>query len=637
MARLSFTSRGVRLALFLYILLAAAELPGEEPADSTRAFQLPADSTAVTDSLPADSLLAAKLFLRGSTGLAALLADSLGREELSSAQLEQSFPLYLDDIFRLDPSLVSGDSLGSGYASKFSPLGAGFEAAQVFLNGMPLSDPLTGSMDWRLVAPEIVGSAFTLSGGAFSAVYGGSDEIHLFTKQARVRPASSEMGIAGGAYNINKVGGGLRRGLFGTGALHVQINKLQQSTEDFASKVEQIQYFTRLERSLNSRMLLSVDGLFFSSDRRGRSTYGKLRQTNTHIQTRLTGKLAGRTDYSLAYRYSGSRHPLLAGSQLTALGAKSHEIAGNLVYRPHERLALGVDFANSVVKPRDFPADTLLSGSHLGRKLLGVVRLVSPGDLLISSAAGMRSFGNSRSMAVIGLGVSKLLGGGRFFQLNWKREAMLPSLATRIRSFDLNGWSGEYPLGRLDAVEAGLGMELPAERYLQVALFTRNAENITLAAYEPRPLEPAPARFADFRTTGVSYRLEGPLFAGLVLRAAGIELFDPPRDVPYLASRRHAVSLALEKLLYGEDMGFSLQAEMVYQGEIYFPASDDPSAALVAQPGRVNFGGAAAVRIIDFTIYCRLDFLMSNYYNGLDPLKLPGPRAFFGVNWQFLD
>ncbi len=636
MARLFFSRRGARIALLLYILLVAAKLQGEEhPPGHDREQQ--ADSVAARDSLPSMPPLTANLFLRRSTGLAALLADSLGRQELSPGQLEKSFPLYLDDVFRLNPAMVSGDSLGNGYARKFSSLGAGFEAVRVFLNGMPLADPLTGSLDWRLVAPEIVGSAFALSGAAFSALYGGSEEIHLFTKQARVRSASSEMGIAGGAYNINKVAGGLRRRLFGTGALHVQINKIQQSTEDFANKVEQIQYFTHLERSLGSRALLSVDGLFFSNDRRPAFMHGKLRQTNTHLQTALTGKLGGQAGYSLAYRYSGSRHPFLSGSVITNLGAKSHEIAGHMVYQPHERVVLGLDFGNAVVKPRDFPADTLSSSSHFSRKLLGMVRLAAPGDLHISYAAGVRSFRNSANRAIIELGIAKLLGDGCDLLLNWKREAMLPSLATRIRSFDLNGWAGKYPIGRLDAVEAGLGMGLPGERHLHVGVFTRSVENLALAAYSPHPLQPAPARIADFRATGVSYRFEGPLFAGVVFRAAGIELFDPPQDVPYLASRRHTASLALESLFYGEDMGFSLQAEMIYEGEIYFPTSENPSSALTPQPGRVNFGGAAAVRLINFTIYGRLDFLMSDYYNDLDPLKLPGPRAFFGVNWQFLD
>jgi hypothetical protein len=623
------------LALFLYILLAAAKLQATEPTNSDTLQQ--ADSVAGADSLPSAPSLAANLFLRSSTGLAALLADSLGRKELSGGQLERSFPLYLDDVFRLDPSMVGGDSLGNGYARRFSPLGSGFEAVRVLLNGMPLDDPLTGSVDWRLVAPEIVGSAFALSGGAFSAIHGGSDEIHLFTKQARVQSASSEMGIAGGAYNINKVAGGLRRSLFGAGALHVRINKIQQSTEDLANKVEQIQYFTRLERSINSRMLLSLDGLFFSNEFRPRFMQGKLRQTNTHFQAALAGKLTEQAGYSLAYRYSGSRHPFLTGSDIMNLGARSHEIAGNLLYQPHERVALGVDFGNLVVRPRDFPADTLSYSSHLSRKMLGMIRLAAPLDLHISCAAGLRSFRNSANRAIIGLGISKILGERGYLLLNWKREAMLPSLATRIRSFDLNGWAGEYPLGRLETVEAGLGFKLPGGRHLHAGLFTRNAENLTLAAYEPRPLQPAPARFADFRTTGVSYRLEGPLFAGLVFQAAGIELFDPPWEVPYLTLRRHAASLALETLLYGEDMGLSLQAEMVYEGEMYFPASDNPAAALIPQPGRVNFGGAAAVRIVDFTIYCRLDFLMSGYYINLDPLKLPGPRAVVGVNWQFLD
>jgi len=623
------------LALFLFFLLAAAGLQGLENADS-QAVE-PPDSVAGPDSLPRPTSLAANLYLRSRTGLVALLADSLGCRKFSGSLLERSFPLYLDDIFRLDPAMVSGDSLGNGYARKFSPLGAGFEAVCVFLNGMPLADPLTGSVDWRLVAPEIVGRAFALSGGAFSGLYGGSEEIHLFTKQARLESASSEMRIAGGSYNINKVAGGLRRRLFGAGALHVRINKIQQSTEDLANKVEQIQYFARLERSINSRMLLSVDGLFFSNDFRPGLMHGKLRQTNTHFQTALTGQMTDRTGYSLVYRYSGSRHSFLSGSAIENLGAGSHEIAAHLVYQPHERVDLGIDFANLAVKPRDFPADTLSFSSHSSRKLLGMIRLAAPGNLHISCAAGLRSFGSSANRAIACLGVSKLLGGGGHLLLNWKREAMLPSMAARIRSFDLDGRTGEYPLGRLDALEAGLGIELPGGRHLHTGLFTRNAENITLAAYEPFPLEPAPARIADFRSAGFSYRLEGPLFAGLIFRAGGIELFDPPQDVPYLVSRRHAASLALERLLYGEDMGLSLQAEVIYEGEMYFPVSENPAAALVPQPGRVNFGGAAAVRIIDFTIYCRLDFLISDYYNDLDPLRLPGPRAVFGVNWQFLD
>ncbi|MBW7998429.1 MAG: Plug domain-containing protein, partial [Candidatus Glassbacteria bacterium] len=220
------------------------------------------DSTSAAGVEPLDPLVR----FRSRSTLSLLFTDTLLSRPIRPQAFSLAFPFYLDDALRLAPSMVSGDSLGNGYPRRFSPLGAGFAATGVFLDGMQLADPLSERVDWRLVPVEIVAQGAVISGGAHSGVAGWSDEVHLFTHYPSVPSAVSRMGISGGAYEINKVGGGVRRSVFGTGAVHVQINKIQQSTEDFAVRVENIQYYTRFQQQLSPGALLAVDGLFFSDD-----------------------------------------------------------------------------------------------------------------------------------------------------------------------------------------------------------------------------------------------------------------------------------------------------------------------------------------------------------------------------------
>ena len=67
------------------------------------------------------------------------------------------------------------------------------------------------------------------------------------------------------------------------------------------------------------------------------------------------------------------------------------------------------------------------------------------------------------------------------------------------------------------------------------------------------------------------------------------------------------------------------------------PLGESSSSPIRPQKGRINAFGAASLRIIDFTIFARADFLVSDYYNGVDPLSLPGPRAVVGIDWLFWD
>ncbi|HUU28700.1 MAG TPA: hypothetical protein VM123_12890 [archaeon] len=578
----------------------------------------------------------AEILERSKLGLSLPDLDSLSRFEISSLEFKKSFPLYLDDMFRLRSFFMSGDSLGNGYSRKFNPLGAGFDAVRVNLNGMPLNDPLTGMVDWRMLAPEIADRAIVISGGALNSMSGGAEEICLLSARTDLPVSSSQMRIAGGSYDINKLGGGLRRSLFRSGGIQVQINKIQQSTEDFTQKIEEIQYFTHLEKSLASSALLSLDGLFFSNDQRSRTGFsGKLQQKNTHIQLALTGNLKKKTGYRLAYWYASSRHPYESEAGVTHLGARSHAVAGNIVFRPGSKFSLGLDLQAVRIKLKDFPQDTPSLAPSTNYKLLGLAHLAAPGGFLFSTAAGLRQMEKSNGIPVAKVGISKNLTRMVKVSLGWEREALEPGLATRMSRYDPALGREKYPPGKLSSFEAVLGTGPIRGREFRVGIFNRQANSLTLSSYEPNPLITKKFGTLDYRINGLFYRFAGALFWGLAFRAEGVELFNPPQDVPYLTNRRHTAVLGLEGTFFRADLGYSLQAEMIYEGEFRFPYTETPDRTLRTQPGRLNFGGAGSLRIIDFTIFCRLDFLISDYYNSLDPLRLPGPRSFFGVDWEF--
>jgi hypothetical protein len=634
MAKLMFPNRGTRAAALLSFicipfLFPAAVFPAETSADSSKAPGIK-DSLQVTPPLPEE------IFSRSRLGLQASEIDSLERIDIQSEEIERSAPFYLDDFFRRQPFFLSGDSLGNGFSRKFNSLGAGFDQLRVYLNGMPLDDPLTGETDWRMLSPEIVSSALILDGGALSGPRGGAGEIYLLTPGTDDPVSVSRIGIAGGAYEINVIGGGLKRTLFRTGGIDVYIKKIQQSTEDFKKRVEEFQYFTHLEKSLFGSALLSADGIFFADERRGPSGYStKLEQKNTHIQLALTGTLKQKTSYKLAYWYASSHHSLETPVPLINLGARSDSYAGNLLYRPGEKLSLGLDIQGTKLRPVDFPRDSLSYLSGTSYKVLGTSRFKFPCGFSFNGAAGIRSVLKNDRLIIAELGLSGQLSPTCGLSLDWKREALESGLATRI---SLSRQGGEYPVyspGRMSNLEAASELSLSGRRKIRLGLFTRRLENLTIAAYEPNPLVAFAPSAVDCRVNGFFYRYDGGLWGPFHLLAEGIELFNPPDRLPYLPVRRHTAALNLQGNLFQKDLAYSFQAEMTYEGDFRFPYTANPVTPLRLQPSRINFGGAGSIRIVDFTIYLRLDFLMSNYYNGIDPLRLPGPRAVLGVDWKF--
>ena len=595
-----------------------------------------AESSSVEDTSKAWRQLPESVLERSRLALMATLTDSLERTELTPGQLRRSGAFYLDDLLRLNSFFLSGDSLGNGYTNKFSPLGAGFDQVRYFLNGMPLTDPLTGDVDLRMVAPEILERVVILPSGGFSGPNGGAQEVHLISRRADPPASRSRMGIFGGSYQINKLGGGLRRRLFGSAAMHVDINKIEQRTEDLARKVGQIQYFTHLEQKLGGTALLTADGLFFSTDRQSGGISSKLKQKNTHLQLALTGSLGKLAGYRLGYRYAASRHPFSQGGLPVHLDARAHGYQAHLILHPGKNLALGIDMQGESNRLEDFPENLQQTGSLSGHRLIGFVRYRLPGGLRLRSSGGVRMVsGGAGRLGVIDLGVSRSFSNILGAYLSWKRQALYPGLAA-LRSFSsFSSEQGKCELGRLNSLEWGIEFKPAGRGFFRAGLTHRRVRGLAVAAYSPNPLAGMDYRPLDYSVKGLFYRCESRLWSVFELRAEGVELLDPPKEVPYLARRRHTAALGFEQDLLQGNLGLGLQAEMIYEGEFFFPITSDPAAVLFRQPGRVNFGGSGLLRIVDLTIYCRLDHLMSNYYNGIDPLRLPGPRAVFGLNWEF--
>ncbi|MBN2289254.1 MAG: hypothetical protein JXQ83_07965, partial [Candidatus Glassbacteria bacterium] len=496
-------------------------------------------------------------------------------------------------------------------------------------------DPLTGAPDLRMIAPEVL-ERIVLTSGGFGGPRGGAQEVHLVTRRADPAQSQSRMGIYGGSYQINKVGGGLRRRLFGSAALHVDINKIEQRTEDLTLKVEQVQYFTRLEKNLRGAAVISLEGLFFSNDRNPRGTVGKLKQKNTHLHAAITGRLGERAGYRLGYRYAVSTHPFLQDGRAVHLKARADGYQAQFVLRPGRGLAVGIDLQGERNRPLDFqdilPEDLSLS-IH---SQLGFLRLQAPGGLRLHATGGLRQVpGSAGTKAVLDLGASRSFSGRVSAFLAWKRDVSYPDLAA-LYSLSCSGAGMEdCRPARLDMLDGGLEFKPAGLGVLRAGLTHRRLSGQAVSGFSPDPLTAGEYTPLDYTVNGFYYRYEGRVWSVFELTAEGVELFDPPAGVSYLARRRHTAVLGFETSLLHGDMGFGLQAEVVYEGEFFFPLGSAQAAGLARQPGRVNFGGSGLLRIIDLTIYCRLDHLMSDYYNGIDPFRLPGPRAIFGLNWEF--
>ncbi len=646
--------------LCLLLMLPAAPLPGQlppaAPAPDSVAATPPtsaADSAAVTPLIPAADTLVqsrfdrAELASRSRFWLPSSPLDSTMELEFTSEHLRRSRPFYLDDLFRRLPGYLAGDSLGNGYPRRLSLAGAGFDAPQVRLDGMPLNDPLTGGFDWRMVSPRVLAGVALGQDHAFGSPTGGVGQVDLLSARADLPEARSELGIAGGAYAINQVGGGLQRTLFGSGALNVQLNKTQQSTEDFDNEVEEIQFFTRLEQALGRRQLLSLDGLFFSSQRTPEGGFRRLDLAQSRMQLALAGLAGEGLGYRLAWwRAAGSQPFQLPGGVVEKFGAVANGFGGSLGWTVGPGLRLGLQLQGERTRPEAFPADTVAGGpadstleglAGTSLELLASVGMTLPGRFDLEAAAGLRDPAGEPDPAPIwSLRAKRPLGERAKLSLGWSGEVTAPSLAGRI----IARRTGEGPVmaGKVGALEALVELARGAGTGLSLGVTHYRFRDRTLAPYELFPFSDTPLRQLDYRATAVSYRLSCPeLFGRFRLELRGLEFPGAPARVPWLPARRHTALLGLEGPLFQGDLDWSIQAEAYYEGALRFPVSDDPAVALARQPGRFNLGGAAQVRIITLTIYGRADFLASSYYNTLDPLRLPGPRAVFGINWEFFE
>ena len=283
---MNVTARLIRLltraALFTALSISAVSAR-PHPADTLSVAKppLPAVSPVIDDSLAAsDSTLADSteplkpldplVAFRARSTLSMLYSDTLELQTVRPMAIARSFAFYADDILRLAPSLAGGGQPGQRLP------------AQVLDPGrwVRIHRRVPGRGRSGRPADIAGGLAHGAGGNPGAGRYPGQCAQRRARLERRGPPADPltrrnprprpTWESARGAYDINKVGGGLRRRMFRTGAIQVQINKIQQSTEDFTASVENIQFYTRVQQQLSPRALLAIDGLFFSDGfRRG--------------------------------------------------------------------------------------------------------------------------------------------------------------------------------------------------------------------------------------------------------------------------------------------------------------------------------------------------------------------------------
>ncbi len=620
-------------SIFCSTLCASAD--STTVADSARivadSLAVEPDSAGVARMAPLDPLVA----FRSRSALSLLFADTLSSLKLTPHQLDSAFPFYLDDAIRMLSSFTGGDSLGNGYARLSSSLGGGFASTGVFLDGMQLADPLTLRVDWRMLPVEIVERAAYIIGGGQSGVAGWADEVHLFSRYPAVPTPLTQMGISGGAYEINKVGGGLRRRMFGSGAIHVYINKIQQSTEDFDARVENIQYYTRLQQQLSPGALLAVDGLFFSNTHRRGGT-SRQRTAATRIRTSLVGSL-GSYGYSLAWGYAGGEQPFGTDTGSLTAGASSHRLDAAFSSDPSRVVNWAADIGLASTGLNGFPSTFDNQSSRTQSRLAMRMGFGGQGPLRAQLSAGVRSVSGGDSKAVGGVTLNYAPSAADGLWWSWKRDAVAPSPSAMLSSYGTLDPEGKFSPGVLDHLEIGWSRGAGNGWKFSLAAFHRRLDAMPVEPPQANPFRQLVLRTASANLSGLRYGAEGTLFGFLQTGLTGMELFDTPVDVPWLSARRIAATAGMQGLGYEGDLGWSLRAEAIFEGALHYPLGSSLSSPLREQPGRVNFFGAASVRIIDFTIYGRADFLASDYYNGTDPLSMPGPRVVVGINWMFRD
>ncbi len=589
------------------------------------------DSTGGPKLIPLDPLVA----FRSRSTLSLLFADTLSPLNLTPGELDLAFPFYLDDAIRLLRPFTGGDSLGNGAPRLVSSTGGGFASTGVFLDGMQLADPLTSRVDWRMLPAEIVGRAAYIGGGGQSGVVGWADEIHLFSRYPRVATPETHMGISGGAYEINKVGGGLRRRIFGGGAVHVYINKIQQSTEDFDARVENIQYYTRLQQQLSPGALLAVDGLFFSDSYRGGAS--RQRTAATRIRTSLTGVLGDGYGYGLSWGYADGEQPYNTETGIVTAGASSHRVDATFCSDPDRALSLAAEVALASTGLHDFPAIFESDDSRTQSRLALRMGIGAQGPWRMQVSVGARTVTGSDSKPVGGVTLNYAPSASSGLWASWKRDAIAPSPSAALSAFGTLNPVEKFKSGSLDHLEAGWSMGAENGWMFSLAAFHRRLDTMPVEPPQANPFRPLFLRTVTANLTGLNYRAAGTLFGFLETGLNGMELFDTPDGVPWLPVRRISATAGVRGLGYDGDLGWSLRAETVYEGALSYPLGASQSSPLREQPGRINFFGAASVRIIDLTVYARTDFLASDYYNDTDPLSIPGPRVVVGVDWLFRD
>ena len=296
-----------------------------------------------------------------------------------------------------------------------------------------------------------------------------------------------------------------------------------------------------------------------------------------------------------------------------------------------------MDIAVASTGLNDFPDGFSAADSRFQSRLAGRLGIGGEGPVKVGITAGARAVTGSETRAVGSARISAVRGQNHGFWLSWQRDALALSPSAMLSAYGTLSPADKTGMGTVDQLEAGWSRGGKDTWHWKLAVFHRRLDNLSIEPYGANPFRAIPLRRVSAELTGLRFDVSRKLFGALDAECSGIECFNPPDEIPWLPGRRLTASLVLQGIGYDGDLGWSIRGETVYEGAMRFPVSDNLSSPLREQPGRFNFFGAASLRIIDFTIYGRADFLASDYYNGVDPLRMAGPRVVFGIDWVFLD
>ena len=554
-------------------------------------------------------------------------------------RFDLSTAFNLDDLLHVEPGLFNFDTEGSGYPPRLSAYGLGFTATGLYLDGFEVADPLDGQAETRAVAPGVLAAMNTGAVGISSTGRPYGINLRTFSPLGAEVPLS-EMKISFGSYGLTHIGGSLSRRIFNSNGLTVSLDKYDVGTELGGRKAEQIRFYGKLERVVGKVGLLSLSGIHYGNriQAPGNSSQ-RFKRKFTQLNLGWSSSLGENLDYFAGYSHTAAGTPYMDGSTAHHLEPSADRYILALNLKAGDKLRLGVRGTGGVNSVTSGPDSLSCEYSVTNHFISGTLGWKADSLTSLGLMAGVRSGDlTDKAKPVFSLSASRQIIADITLEGSYRQDWLLHSLQDYVYSETVADkslllFNAAQPA---ELKESSLGVDYRrtggfslagAFSHLEISDQVYRSPDNNLQEYSYLAVD-------NFSYDKISYGIDCPLFKRFQLSFRGEEILNMPDNALFLPERRHAVSVFTSRDFFSGDMTFSLRAEGYYEGAYRY---SDWQGGIFSQPGRVNFGGALAMRILDATISLRADYLLSNYYNGVDPVPLPGQRAVFNLNWKFKD